>query len=212
MSVYTISPSNDGARLYTMTDVYHLLIVHLHFNRTIDSQIKCLIQTWIVRKHQFICFTINKQAFFPIEYRIMRHFLCLIKKSPNSFSKFSNSKQRSWLRIYRGGKNTTTTTKCGNNNNSHNNIISIKQELIFMSKQVKCCKQTSALERGHTVGMCRTLTALGVLYHNYRIINTPPPSQEGLYRMHDAGCRVRWGEGKVAGTAERTHWQWWGGN
>lgn len=37
--------------------------------------------------------------------------------------------------------------------------------------------------------MCRTLTALGVLYHNYRIINTPPPSQEGLYRMHDAGCR-----------------------
>lgn len=27
MSVYTISPSNDGARLYTMTDVYHLLIV-----------------------------------------------------------------------------------------------------------------------------------------------------------------------------------------
>lgn len=45
MSVYTISPSNDGARLYKMTDVYHLLIVHLHFNRTIDLQIKCLIQT-----------------------------------------------------------------------------------------------------------------------------------------------------------------------
>lgn len=44
MSVYNISPSNDGARLYTMTDVYHL-IVNLHFNRTIDLQIKCLIQT-----------------------------------------------------------------------------------------------------------------------------------------------------------------------
>ncbi|KAM7369109.1 hypothetical protein PAMP_013404 [Pampus punctatissimus] len=43
--------------------------------------------------------------------------------------------------------------------------------------------------RGHTVGMCRTVTALGVLYHNYRIINIPLPSQEGLYRMHDKECR-----------------------
>lgn len=53
--------------------------------------------------------------------------------------------------------------------------------------------------RGHTVGMCRTLTALGVLYHNYRIINTPLPSQEGLYCMHDKECREdggRGGEGK----------------
>lgn len=50
--------------------------------------------------------------------------------------------------------------------------------------------------RGHTVGMCRTLTALGVLYHNYRIINTPPPSQEGLYRMHEAECRA---DGLVGG-------------
>lgn len=45
--------------------------------------------------------------------------------------------------------------------------------------------------------MCRTVTALGVLYHNYRIINTPPPSQEGLYCMHDTGCR------KEAGVIER---------
>lgn len=63
--------------------------------------------------------------------------------------------------------------------------------------------------RGHTVGMCRTLTALGVLYHNYRIINTPLPSQEGLYRMHDAGCREHggcWGGGKWGGGAEcRVH-------
>lgn len=29
MSVYTKSPSNDGVRLYTMTDVYHLLIVYI---------------------------------------------------------------------------------------------------------------------------------------------------------------------------------------
>lgn len=36
MSVNTLSPSNDGAGLYTMTDVYHLLIIHLRFNRTID--------------------------------------------------------------------------------------------------------------------------------------------------------------------------------
>lgn len=36
--------------------------------------------------------------------------------------------------------------------------------------------------RGHTVGMWRTLTALGVLYHNYSIINTPPPlTREGLH-------------------------------
>lgn len=40
MSINTISPSNDGARLYTMTDVYHLIKVHIHFNRTIDLQIK----------------------------------------------------------------------------------------------------------------------------------------------------------------------------
>lgn len=37
--------------------------------------------------------------------------------------------------------------------------------------------------------MCRTLTALGVLYHNYRIVITPPPSQEGLYRMHGRGMQ-----------------------
>lgn len=49
--------------------------------------------------------------------------------------------------------------------------------------------------RGHTVGMCRTLTALGVLYHNYRIINTPLPSQEGLYCMHDKECREDGGRG-----------------
>lgn len=43
--------------------------------------------------------------------------------------------------------------------------------------------------------MCRTLTALGVLYHNYRIVITPPPSQEGLDCMHDAGCREGQGLG-----------------
>lgn len=58
-----------------------------------------------------------------------------------------------------------------------------------MSKQVNCCKQTSALDVATQWACAELLTALGVLYHNYRIINTPPPSQEGLYRMHDAGCR-----------------------
>lgn len=73
--------------------------------------------------------------------------------------------------------------------------------------------------RGHTVGMCRTLTALGVLYHNYRIINTPLPSQEGLYCMHDKECRKDGGGGvkesvSVGGAkggghsqSECTHWQ-----
>lgn len=60
-------------------------------------------------------------------------------------SKFSNSKQSSCLRIYRGGKrpqqqpNVVITIVVYN-------IISIKQELIFMNKQLKCCKQTSALD------------------------------------------------------------------
>lgn len=37
--------------------------------------------------------------------------------------------------------------------------------------------------------MCRTVTAPGVLYHNYRVINTPPPSQGGPYCMHEAGMQ-----------------------
>ena len=66
-----------------------------------------------------------------------------------------------------------------------------------MSKRVKCCKQTSALDVATQWACAELLTALGVLYHNYRIINTPPPSQEGLYRMHDAGCRRGWGVKEV---------------
>lgn len=63
-----------------------------------------------------------------------------------------------------------------------------------MSKQLKCCKQTSALDVA-TQWACAELLQRWVLYHNYRIINTPPPSQEGLYRMHDAGCREDQGGG-----------------
>lgn len=53
--------------------------------------------------------------------------------------------------------------------------------------------------------MCRTLTALGVLYHNYRIVITPPPSQEGLYRMHGRGMQgkvveVEGGRGEGTGS------------
>lgn len=55
--------------------------------------------------------------------------------------------------------------------------------------------------------MCRTVTALGVLYHNYRIINTPLPSQEGLYCMHDTGCGEDGDGGVKEGALGGTHWQ-----
>lgn len=57
-----------------------------------------------------------------------------------------------------------------------------------MSEQLKCCKQTSALDVATQWACAELLTALGVLYHNYRIVRTPPQSQEGLYCMHDTGC------------------------
>lgn len=40
-------------------------------------------------------------------------------------------------------KNITTTNKCGNNNKSQNNHNNIS---FYISRQVKCCKQTSALD------------------------------------------------------------------
>lgn len=64
---------------------------------------------------------------------------------------------------------------------------------IKISEQANKTLQTNfSTWRGHTVGMCRTLTAPGVLYHNYRIIGTPLQSQEGPCRMHVTGCRVGW--------------------
>jgi len=75
MSVNTISPSNDGARLYTMTDVYHLLKVSFTFqsnNRFANKMSNTDMNSQKTSVHH-VSRSTNK-LFFSIYYRIMSHF------------------------------------------------------------------------------------------------------------------------------------------